>query len=375
MKHVELMDISKSYDKHTNVLDEINLSINKGEFFVLVGPSGCGKSTLLRMVAGLEEITGGVLKLNDEVANHLPPKNRNLSMVFQNYALYPHLTVEQNILFGLDVKKVNKKEQKRRLMETAEMIGLSELLKRKPKELSGGQRQRVALARSVVSEAPLCLMDEPLSNLDAKLRAHMRVEIRRLQRKLGLTMIYVTHDQVEAMTMGDRIMVLNDGKVQQVGKPITLYNEPANTFVASFIGSPKMNMGKAELFVENRQIKVEDKLTFNLSPSDLIHIPADKKTMIGIRAEHIYPATEQDATNYLEVVGVEQLGNETIIVFEELGGHLWNAKWPGQWAINPGDKVPVNISVRNFCFFDAENGQLIQPAYQEQNQEQEVIAQ
>src|SRR3954464_131383 len=171
MRQVELIDISKSYDKQTNVLNEINLSINKGEFFVLVGPSGCGKSTLLRMVAGLEEISGGVLKLNDEVANHLPPKNRDLSMVFQNYALYPHLTVEQNILFGLDVKKVNKKEQQRRLMETAEMIGLSGLLKRKPKELSGGKRKSVARAISFESKPPLCLMDEPLSNLDAKLRA------------------------------------------------------------------------------------------------------------------------------------------------------------------------------------------------------------
>ena len=373
MKQVELIDISKSYDKQTNVLNEINLSINKGEFFVLVGPSGCGKSTLLRMIAGLEEITGGVLKLNDEVANHLPPKNRNLSMVFQNYALYPHLTVEQNILFGLDVKKVNKKEQQKRLLETAEMIGLSELLKRKPKELSGGQRQRVALARSVVSEAPLCLMDEPLSNLDAKLRAHMRVEIRRLQRKLGLTMIYVTHDQVEAMTMGDRIMVLNGGNVQQVGKPITLYNEPANTFVASFIGSPKMNMGNAELSVENKQIIVENKLTFHLTQTDIQRIPSTEKTTIGIRAEHIYPANELNATHYLEVASVEQLGNETMIVFEEIGNQLWNAKWPGQWIINPGDKVPVNIPVENFCFFDAENGQLIQPAYK--GQEQGVVAQ
>ncbi|MBS4178862.1 ABC transporter ATP-binding protein [Lederbergia citrea] len=372
MKQVELIDVSKSYDKQTNVLNEIHLSINRGEFFVLVGPSGCGKSTLLRMIAGLEEITGGVLKLNGEMANHLPPKNRNLSMVFQNYALYPHLTVEQNILFGLDVKKVNKKEQQKRLTETAEMIGLSELLKRKPKELSGGQRQRVALARSVVSEALLCLMDEPLSNLDAKLRAHMRVEIRSLQRKLGLTMIYVTHDQVEAMTMGDRIMVLNDGKVQQIGQPITLYNEPANTFVASFIGSPKMNMGKAELFVEKRQIIIENKLKFHLSPTDLMNIPSDKKMTVGIRAEHIYPASEHNATHYLEVANVEQLGNETMIVFEELNGQLWNAKWPGQWMIHPGDKVPVHISVQNFCFFHAETGQLIQPAYKEQ--EQEVVA-
>ena len=375
MRQVELMNISNSYDKQTNVLNDINISINKGEFFVLVGPSGCGKSTLLRMIAGLEEITGGVLKLSGEVANHLPPKDRNLSMVFQNYALYPHLTVEQNILFGLDVKKVNKKEQQSRLKETADMIGLSELLKRKPKELSGGQRQRVALARSVVSEAPLCLMDEPLSNLDAKLRAHMRIEIRRLQKKLGLTMIYVTHDQVEAMTMGDRIMVLNDGKVQQVGEPITLYNEPANTFVASFIGSPKMNMGKAKLSVEKRQIIVANKLTFDLSLMDLIHIPLNEKTTIGIRAEHIYPAMEHDATHYLEVVGVEQLGNETMIVFDEIDGQLWNAKWPGQWVINPGDKVPVKMSVQNFCFFDAQSGQLLQSAYKDQDQDQEVLAQ
>lgn len=373
MSHVELMDLSKSYDKRTNVLNEINLSINKGEFFVLVGPSGCGKSTLLRMIAGLEEITGGVLKLNGEIANHLHPKDRNLSMVFQNYALYPHLTVEQNILFGLDVKKVNKKEQQKRLKETAEMIGLIDFLKRKPKELSGGQRQRVALARSVVSEAPICLMDEPLSNLDAKLRAHMRMEIRRLQRKLGLTMIYVTHDQVEAMTMGDRIMVLNEGKVQQIGKPITLYNEPANTFVASFIGSPKMNMGKAELLVDKRQIIVERDLLVNLSLMDLAKIPlVKKKIMIGIRAEHIYPAMEYEATHFLKVANVEQLGNETMIIFEEIGNQLWTAEWPGQWMMSPGDKVPVKISVQNFCFFDAENGQLIQPAYKEQDQE--VIA-
>lgn len=373
MAYAELVNLSKSYDKKSHVLSEINLSINKGEFFVLVGPSGCGKSTLLRMIAGLEEITGGVLKINDEVANHLPPKQRSLSMVFQNYALYPHLTVEQNILFGLAIKKVDKKEQQRKLQETAEMIGLSELLKRKPRELSGGQRQRVALARAVVSEAPLCLMDEPLSNLDAKLRAHMRVEIRKLQRELGLTMIYVTHDQVEAMTMGDRIMVLNDGKIQQVGKPITLYNEPANTFVASFIGSPKMNMGKAELSVEKQQIMVEGKLTFKLSPSDLRNIPSAKKTTIGIRAEHIYPAAEHEATHKLNVVGVEQLGNETMIVFEELGGQLWNAKWPGQWMIYPGDKVPVKISLQHFCFFDFETGQLLQAAYKEQKQE--VVAQ
>lgn len=194
MSYIELKDITKSYHAGNNILEQINLTIEKGEFFVLVGPSGSGKSTLLRMIAGLEDITDGVLKMNEKAVNHLQPKDRNLSMVFQNYALYPHLSVEQNILFGLKAKKVSKAEQQKRLKETAEMMGLSELLNRKPRQLSGGQRQRVALARSVVSEAPLCLMDEPLSNLDAKLRAQMRVEIRRLQKQLGLTLIYVTHD-------------------------------------------------------------------------------------------------------------------------------------------------------------------------------------
>jgi sn-glycerol 3-phosphate transport system ATP-binding protein len=195
------------------------------------------------------------------------------------------------------------------------------------------------------------------------------VEIRRLQRKLGLTMIYVTHDQVEAMTMGDRIMVLNDGKIQQIGEPITLYNEPANTFVASFIGSPKMNMGKAKLFIDKKQLSIEGKLVLNLNQHDLFYIPSKGNVTVGIRAEHIYPATEQEANAFLDVTNVEQLGNETMIVFEEIGQELWNAKWPGQWMVKPGDKVPVKISVEDFCFFDEATGELIQPAYKGRNQE------
>ena len=370
MSQIELIDIVKSYDKQQNVLNEINLSIEEGEFFVLVGPSGSGKSTLLRMIAGLEDITDGILKMNDKIVNHLPPKDRDLSMVFQNYALYPHLSVEQNILFGLKAKKVDKAEQQKRLNETAEMMGLSELLKRKPRELSGGQRQRVALARSVVSQAPLCLMDEPLSNLDAKLRAHMRVEIRRLQKKLGLTMVYVTHDQVEAMTMGDRIMVLDDGKIQQVGKPITLYNEPANRFVASFIGSPKMNMGKAVFSTDLAHLIVENSIEISISPSELTEAIKSKHVTIGIRAEHIYPGNEQ-ATHYLEVVNVEHLGNETSLAFD-IGSELWTAKWPGQWTVAVGDNVPVQISVENLCFFDSNTGKLIKPA--SAGKKQEVVA-
>ena len=247
MKKVELINLSKSYDKQVDVISNINVTIEPGEFFVLVGPSGCGKSTMLRMIAGLEQITSGTLTIGGQTANHLPPDKRDLSMVFQNYALYPHLTVQQNITFGLDVKKVKKAVQQQRAAEVAKMLGLTDYLKRKPRELSGGQRQRVALARAIVSESPICLMDEPLSNLDAKLRAHMRTEIRRIQRNLGITMIYVTHDQVEAMTMGDRIMILHEGKIQQVGKPIDIYNNPANPFVATFIGSPPMNLAKAHV--------------------------------------------------------------------------------------------------------------------------------
>lgn len=361
-----MLDISKSYDKQKSVIDQISLTIEKGEFFVLVGPSGSGKSTLLRMIAGLEEISGGVLKMNDKTVNHLPPKDRNLSMVFQNYALYPHLTVEQNILFGLRAKKVDKKEQQKRLLETAEMMGLSELLKRKPKELSGGQRQRVALARSVVSEAPICLMDEPLSNLDAKLRAHMRVEIRRLQRKLGLTMIYVTHDQVEAMTMGDRIMVLNEGKIQQIGEPITLYNQPANLFVASFIGSPKINLSKAKIM--EQKLVLDSGMQITMEKSDILPVLPYKNLTIGIRSEHILPGNEENNSHTLEVINVEHLGNETLLTFE-VGDELWTAKWLGQWRVNAGDMVPVMISAKNISFFDTETGELIKPGVVKNEQE------
>ena len=239
------------------------------------------------------------------------------------------------------------------------MMGLSELLNRKPRELSGGQRQRVALARAVVSEAPLCLMDEPLSNLDAKLRANMRIEIRRLQKKLGLTMVYVTHDQVEAMTMGDRIMVLNDGIIQQVGEPIELYNKPANLFVATFIGSPKMNLGKAK--IKNDQLIIEDALTIPFEKMDVPESIQNRKLVIGLRAEHMPHGNETQQVQHVEIVNVEHLGNETLVSFE-IGTELWTAKWLGQWLIQVGDRVPVHISVENMCFFDAETGDLIKAA-------------
>lgn len=359
MKKVELIDISKSYDKQSNVISNITVTIEPGEFFVLVGPSGCGKSTMLRMIAGLEDITGGTLKIGEIEVNDLPPSKRDLSMVFQNYALYPHLSVEDNIQFGLHVKKIDKKERAKRTDEVAKMLGLTDYLKRKPRELSGGQRQRVALARAIVTEAPICLMDEPLSNLDAKLRAHMRSEIRQIQRRLGITMIYVTHDQIEAMTMGDRIMILHEGSIQQIGKPIDIYNNPANPFVATFIGSPPMNLVTG----------VGDKITSTIRLSDSIVIPIPtidahyltERIIVGIRPEHIQAATKETMEKdkfIVEVSNVEILGNETIFTFL-LNGEAWQVKWSGQWQIEIGDSIPLMMSYESFCFFDSKTKKII----------------
>ncbi|WP_025785775.1 ABC transporter ATP-binding protein [Sporosarcina sp. D27] len=360
MKKVELIDVSKSYDKQVDVISNIDVTIEPGEFFVLVGPSGCGKSTMLRMIAGLEEITGGIIEIGGKRANHLSPDKRDLSMVFQNYALYPHLTVQQNITFGLDVKKVKKAVQTERANEVAEMLGLTDFLKRKPRELSGGQRQRVALARAIVSEAPICLMDEPLSNLDAKLRAHMRMEIRRIQRKLGITMIYVTHDQVEAMTMGDRIMILHEGKIQQVGKPIDIYNYPANPFVATFIGSPPMNISPARAEPTKSGVFIEDTIHVPMNEQQLVASSA-RSLLAGIRPEHIKPlvsGTESGNRIQVEVTNVEILGNETVFSFQ-VGQREWMAKWSGQWDIAIGDHIPILLGAEYFCVFDEETGELI----------------
>ena len=359
---VKLENFSKKYESSDKlVLDAINLEINDGEFFVIVGPSGSGKSSLIRMVAGLENITDGFLRINSEVVNHLPPKNRNLSMVFQNYALYPHLTVKQNILFGLEAKKVGKEEQKNRLEDAAKMVDLTEYLNRKPRELSGGQRQRVALARAIVSQAPLCLMDEPLSNLDAKLRQQMRMEISQLQKKLGLTLIYITHDQTEAMTMGDRIMVLNDGKAQQIDDPLTLYNRPQNLFVATFIGSPKMNV--ADAIISNNKIKIGESLEFDLRLiSNVQDLPENLK--IGIRPESLLYAAdiiEEYIKLELEVANVEQLGNATQVSFK-VGNEFWNARWSGQWRIEIGDKMPIMININSIYLFDAQTGATVRYA-------------
>lgn len=358
MNKIEMLDLAKSYDGHVNVLAGLNLTIAEGEFFILVGPSGCGKSTLLRIIAGLEEVTGGEIRIDSRRANDMLPKERNLTMVFQGYALYPHLSVRDNILFGLDVKKVPKSERERRLSQAAQMLGLTELLSRKPRELSGGQRQRVALARSVCSHAPLWLMDEPLSNLDARLRAQMRGEIRRLQRALGVTVVYVTHDQVEAMTMGDRIAVLSDGAIRQVGKPLDLYNRPADTFVAGFIGTPQMCMAPARL--DEHALLIDDALRIPL-PSGTSSLPGGDHWTVGIRPESIHRWEGQAAyACQVKATSVEAMGNETLVSFVA-GKEVFTARWQGQPVIQDST-LKVILDPDDMCFFETNTGRLLRPA-------------
>lgn len=339
---IRLNNVSKRYgDKDEHVLNNINLNIYEGEFFVLVGPSGSGKSTILRMIAGLEIITEGNILIDDKIINAVPTQQRNLSMVFQNYALYPHMTVEKNILFGLQSRKIKRFDQQSRMMEAVNILGIEKLLQRKPKQLSGGQKQRVALARAVVSHMPICLMDEPLSNLDMQLRTNMRREIKLLQQRLGLTMVYVTHDQTEAMTMGDRICVLHDGEIQQIDTPINIYNHPKNKFVGEFIGIPKMNTSSAK--------NIESKL--NISVEELF---GKTKVIVGIRPEHVKPGNMLSVT----VESIEQLGVDTLLSFN-FGDDVWYAKWPGQHEISTGSVVGIQINISKLNYFDKESGELL----------------
>lgn len=314
MTAITIENINKTYGNDVKAVRNLNLQIEQGDFFVLVGPSGCGKSTILRMIAGLEDITSGDIKFGEKVVNDLAPKNRNIGMVFQNYALYPHMTVSENIAFPMKIKKVKKNDIANKVNEVAKMTGLDELLKRKPKELSGGQRQRVALARAIAKEPEVFLFDEPLSNLDAKLRVQMRNEIISLHKKLGVTSIYVTHDQVEAMTMGTKIAVLNDGELQQVDTPENLYRKPENLFVAKFIGSPQINIFEGdvtgEIFHEqNNGLK----FTIPANNSD--------KTKLCIRPESFKIISEpKEQSISVKVKNIEYLGNEYLIYFESNSG-------------------------------------------------------
>ncbi|MGD8231726.1 ABC transporter ATP-binding protein [Vibrio sp. TRT 1302] len=333
MATVSLKQVEKQYENGFKAVHGIDLEINEGEFMVFVGPSGCAKSTTLRMIAGLESISSGDIRIGDRVVNDLPPKDRGIAMVFQNYALYPHKTVFDNMAFGLKMAKKSKEEIKKRVEEAAEKLEITDLLYRKPKEMSGGQRQRVAVGRAIVRKPDVFLFDEPLSNLDAKLRVSMRVKIAQLHQSLKdegnpATMIYVTHDQTEALTLGDRICVLNQGKIMQVDTPANLYNYPANRFVASFIGSPAMNLVDTVLRRNGENLMVE------IAPSARILIPkamqealeqyVDNPVCFGIRPEHISLAQEGETLNTFEgqLSVVENLGNEKYLYFTVGGKEL-----------------------------------------------------
>jgi len=348
---ISLKQIVKRYGD-LEVVHGVDLDIEPGEFVVFVGPSGCGKSTLLRMIAGLEPISGGTLLIDGQPMNEVPAAKRGIAMVFQSYALYPHMSVYQNLAFGLETARVPRAEIATRVQKAAEILRIEPLLKRKPKQLSGGQRQRVAIGRAIVREPQIFLFDEPLSNLDAELRVQMRVEIAKLHNDLGNTMIYVTHDQVEAMTMADKIVVLSAGNIERVGEPLDLYNKPANKFVAGFLGSPKMN------FVEGTVKSLDGGATVNVSGSEFKlrqALPDHKvgdKVLFGIRPEHI-GTTEESGVKLadLKVDLVEQLGDTTMVYASTLRGQPLTIALEGQRHIAPGTMVPTYIDPTRYHVF------------------------
>ena len=348
--YVSLRHIDKIYDNKVQAVFDFNLDIQKQEFIVLVGPSGCGKSTTLRMIAGLEEISNGELYIDHVLSNDLAPKNRNIAMVFQNYALYPHMTVYDNLAFGLKMTHVPKDEIVERVLNAAKILGLEELLDRKPKALSGGQRQRVALGRAIVRNAKVFLMDEPLSNLDAKLRVQMRAEIIKLHDELKATTIYVTHDQTEAMTMASRIVVMNKGYIQQIGTPIEVYNKPANTFVASFIGAPAMNLLNVKY--ENGVITFSDGNTLTLPKHYLKEKDLPEEFILGIRPENIKTTFKEDNDSYpVEIQVAELLGRE-YYVHTLFGGIDLVSNTEVNEKLSMHDKCFIKIDKEKLHFFN-----------------------
>jgi multiple sugar transport system ATP-binding protein len=365
MGKVTLESVYKIYPGNVEAVRDFNLEINDGEFLVLVGPSGCGKSTTLRMVAGLEEITRGTIKIGERIVNNVAPKDRDIAMVFQNYALYPHLTVYDNMAFGLKLRKYPKDEIAQRVKEAADILGIGELLQRRPKALSGGQRQRVAVGRAIVRKPEVFLFDEPLSNLDAKMRVQMRVEISRLHNRLETTMIYVTHDQTEAMTMGDRIVVMKDGIVQQVDTPIGLYDNPANKFVGGFIGTPPMNFFNGQLVMINSGL-VFDEGSFKVPVpgewKNALNPHVGKAIIWGVRPEDLgSPAAEQieDAPRITATVDVmEPMGSETF-VYMNTGEHSFISRVDAHRIFQVGEEAQLAVFVRKSHFFDAQSESLI----------------
>ena len=331
MSNVILKNVTKIYDKK-KVIDNVSLEINDKEFVVLVGASGCGKSTLLRMIAGLENITEGEILIDDKVVNDIHPKDRDIAFVFQSYALYPHMTVRENIAFGLKMRKVSKEEIERKVKEASEILDLGEYLDRKPKQLSGGQRQRVALGRAIVRNPKVFLMDEPLSNLDAKLRVQMRSEIKKLHEKLQTTFIYVTHDQTEALTMGDRVVVLDGGVIQQADSPEEIYNNPSNTFVAGFVGSPQMN------FIDSKDF-----------PYDL-----PKNSIVGVRPEKMLTGGEIRFSVNVDIT--ELLGSEKIAYFN-IGDKKCSAKLSSDYNLDK--TLELSINPKDLYLFDKDTGKRV----------------
>ena len=355
MAEIKLEAIRKSYGR-TEVIHGIDAEIKDGEFIVIVGPSGCGKSTLLRMVAGLETITSGDIHIGDRVVNKLEPRERDIAMVFQNYALYPHMTVFGNMAYGLKIRGMAKAEIQRRVAAAAEILGIGPLLERKPKQLSGGQRQRVAMGRAIVREPALFLFDEPLSNLDAKLRVQMRAEIRRLQRRLGVTSLFVTHDQVEAMTLGDRLVVMNAGRPAQVAPPMEIFSRPADIYVAGFIGSPSMNFIPASLDQGNGSARLADGTLIPFADGPRKGT-AGMPITLGLRPEHVEPG-DGPGSIQLAVELIEPLGSETVVHGRAPGGMAVTARMPGAFT---GDRLPVRLPPAQLHVFDADSGRRLDP--------------
>ena len=353
--------VSKHYDKFV-AIPEVNFEVRDREFLVLVGPSGCGKSTLLRMIAGLEEITGGELRIGSQVVNDLPPKDRDIAIVFQNYALYPHMTAYENMAFGLKIRKVPKPEIDNRVRHAARILDIENLLDRKPKAMSGGQRQRIAIGRAIVRDPSVFLFDEPLSNLDAKLRGQMRLEIARLHRKLQTTVVYVTHDQVEAMTLGDRIVVLRAGEIQQIDTPQNLYAHPANRFVAGFIGSPPMNFIDGHLRPQGTRLQFVERnqqLNFILPEKSALRPHVDKPITLGFRPEHAQTVSEDTSIPLdVQVQYVERLGHEgfaaCLLGDQEVRVRLTE----GVLNTEPGP-LRVYLPPDRLYFFDGKTGRVI----------------
>ena len=353
MAEVSLRSVRKSYGA-TEIIHGVSCDIADGELVVVVGPSGCGKSTLLRMVAGLEEITAGEIAIAGKVVNAVEPKDRDIAMVFQNYALYPHMTVRANMAYGLKIRGLARDEIETRVRRAAGILQLDALLDRKPRQLSGGQRQRVAMGRAIVRDPQVFLFDEPLSNLDAQLRVQMRVEIKRLQQSLGTTSIYVTHDQVEAMTLADRLIVMRAGVAEQIGAPLALYDRPETVFVAAFIGSPAMNLlpavaGEAGLVLADGT---------RLPPAPGSHVASGRAVTLGVRPEH-FTVDGAAAPLAVTVELAEMLGADTIVHGRLGDGTLLQARLPGSARARPGDRLPLAVESQHLHLFDRETGKRI----------------